>query len=140
MSKQEKTEMDKIIKNTLNLDSEKVVEKLQEKFPDVKFDVNTYSQSFMEAIEEEINSGKTIQEKEVIRKQIQEVDLLEIQNTGGTSNISAIRNVIRENYTHNSLLNEIKNKPSMKSIIKEKSFDNTSNSTDQISNTMDLFD
>jgi hypothetical protein len=140
MSKQEKTEMDKIIKNTLNLDSEKVVEKLQEKFPDVKFDVNTYSQSFMEAIEEEINSGKTIQEKEEIRKQIQEVDLLEIQNTGGTSNISAIRNVIRENYTHNSLLNEIKNKPSMKSIIKEKSFDNTSNSTDQISNTMDLFD
>src|SRR5450432_1263217 len=109
MSKQEKTEMDKIIKNTLNLDSEKVVEKLQEKFPDVKFDVNTYSQSFMEAIEEEINSGKTI------------------QKTGGTSNISAIRNVIRENYTHNSLLNEIKNKPSMKSIIKEKSFDNTSN-------------
>ena len=140
MNKQETSEMDKIIKNTLNLDSGKVIEKLQEKFPDFKFDVNSYSQSFMKATEEEINSGKTIEEREAIRKQIQAIDLVEIQNTGGTSNISAIRNVIRENYTHNSLLNEIKNKPSMKSIIKEKSFDNTSNSTDQISNTMDLFD
>jgi hypothetical protein len=117
MSKQEKTEMDKIIKNTLNLDSEKVVEKLKEKFPDIKFDVNTYSQSFMKAIEEEINSGKTLEEKEAIRKEIQEIDLLEIQNTGGTSNIKEIRNVIRENYTHNSLLNEIKSKASKSSFV-----------------------
>jgi hypothetical protein len=110
MNEQETSEMDKIIKSTLNLDSEKVVEKLQEKFPDVKFDVNKYSQIFMKATEEEINSGKTFEEREVIRKEIQAIDLLEIEKTGGTSDIKQIRNVIRENYTHNSLLNEIKNR------------------------------
>jgi hypothetical protein len=117
MSKQEKIEMDKIIESTLDLDSEKVVEKLKEKFPDVKFDPNTYTQKFMIAIEEEINSGKTFEEKEAIRKEIQELDLVEIQNTGGTSNIKEIRNVIRENYTHNSLLNEIKSKASKSSFV-----------------------
>jgi hypothetical protein len=112
MNEQETSEMDKIIKSTLNLDSEKVVEKLQEKFPDVKFDVNKYSQIFMKATEEEINSGKTFEEREAIRKEIQAIDLLEIEKTGGTSDIKEIRNVIRENYTHNSLLNEIKNRSS----------------------------
>jgi hypothetical protein len=132
ISEQEKTEMDKLIDSTLNLDSEKVVEKLREKFPDFKFETDSYSKNFMKAIEAERNSGKTIEEKETIRKQIQEVDLLEIQNTGGTSNISAIRNVIRENYTHNSLLNEIKNKPSMRSINKEKSSFNTDKFDDEL--------
>jgi len=91
-------------------------------------------------MEAEINSGKTTEEKEAIKKQIQEVDLLEIQNTGGTSDIKQIRNVIRENYTHNSLLKEIKNKASENSLNQVKSFDNTSSSTEQISSTMDLFE
>ena len=140
MSKNETTEMDKLINNTLNLDSEKVTEPLQEKFPDFKFEVDSYSKKFMKAMEAEINSGKTTEEKEAIKKQIQEVDLLEIQNTGGTSDIKQIRNVIRENYTHNSLLKEIKNKASENSLNQVKSFDNTSSSTEQISSTMDLFE
>jgi hypothetical protein len=55
--------------------------------------------------------------KEAIRKEIQAIDLLEIEKTGGTSDIKQIRNVIRENYTHNSLLGEIKSKASKSSLI-----------------------
>jgi hypothetical protein len=110
MTKEEVVKMDKIIQNNLNLDSEKVIEKLNNEFPEHKFDINSYKNHFMKATEAEINSGKTEFDKEKIRKEILEADLIEIQNTGGTSDIKDIRNVIRENYTHNSLLNEILNK------------------------------
>ena len=118
MSNEEQIKMDKIVKSTLNLDSENLTAKLQEEFPDYKFDVGNYKESFMLAIEEEINTGNTEEEREAIRQEIQKFDLSEIQSTVGTSDIKKIRNVIRENYTHNSLLNEIKN--SNDSILQKK--------------------
>jgi hypothetical protein len=102
---------------------------MKTKFPN--YDENSYRKEFMKAVEEEINSGKTEAEKEQIRKEFLKTDLLEIQNTGGTSDTKIIRNVIRENYTHNSLLNEIKNKASTSSINKERS---------HYEDTMNLFD
>lgn len=109
MSKQEVIKMDEIIKSTLSLDPEKLTKKLSTEFPNYNFDANSYRDLFMKATEEEINSGKTVAERDRFRKEILDADLLEIQSTGGTSNITDIKNVIRENYTHNSMLNEIKN-------------------------------
>lgn len=83
----------------------------------------------MKAIEEEINSGKTEEEREAIKKEYLTIDLEEIIKTGGTSNIKEIRNVIRENYTHNSMLNEIRNKSS---FIDESN--NTPSGSDNITN------
>jgi hypothetical protein len=118
MSKQEVIKMDEIIKSTLSLDPEKLTKKLSTEFPNYNFDANSYRDLFMKATEEEINSGKTVAERDRFKKEILDADLLEIQSTGGTSNITDIKNVIRENYTHNSLLNEIKNvkKPNYESM------------------------
>jgi hypothetical protein len=99
-----------IIDENTHLDPLSLSVKIKEVFPDYEDTDIEYSASFMKAMEEEINSGKTQKEKDLIRKQIQEVDLIELQNTGSTSDISKIKSVIRENYTHNSLLKEIKNK------------------------------
>jgi hypothetical protein len=134
MSKEETTKMDKIVKNSLNLDAESVIKKLTTEIPGVNFNVDSYKESFMQAMEEEIESGKTEVDKARIRKQIQEVDLLELQNTGGTSNIRDIRNVIRENYTHNTLLKEIKSKASRTSL------ERTDADTTQLDDTMNLFE
>jgi hypothetical protein len=70
----------------------------------------------MKATEEEIASGKTAQERDDIKKAILEADLIEIQQTGGTSDLKNIKNVINENYTHHMLLNEIKNKKASSSF------------------------
>lgn len=107
MSEKDKEKMEKIIKSSLTSDSESVVKKLSTEFPEFNFSVDSYKQDFMKAVEEEINSGKTKEEKDKIKKEFLEGDLVELQNTGGSSDIKKIRNVIRENYTHNSLLNEI---------------------------------
>jgi hypothetical protein len=119
MSKEEVIKMDKLIQSTLNLDSEKVVEILNKELPDYNFDVNSYKELFIKGTEEEINSGKTVEERDRIRKEILEADLLELQKTGGSSDIRKIKNAIRENYTHNSLINSIKNKSSLSSIENE---------------------
>src|SRR5882757_4275239 len=73
----------------------------------------------MTAMKEEIASGKTPEEREKIKNEIMNADLMEIQNTGGTSDIKTIRNVLRENYTHNSLLDEIKSKKDIDEIIEK---------------------
>jgi hypothetical protein len=111
--------MDAIVKDTLNSDAETVVKKLSEEIPGFNFNMDSYKEKFMKAMEDEINSGKTAEDKAKIKKQIQDVDMLELQNTGGTSNITDIRNVVRENYTHNSLLNSVKNRANLSSIENE---------------------
>ena len=67
-----------------------------------------------------------------------EYDLIEIQKTGGTSDTRKIRNVLRENYSHNKLLNEIKNKSRQSENNSTEQLEN--NSTEQLDNTMNLFD
>jgi hypothetical protein len=148
MSKEEVIKMDKIVKASLKLDAESVVEKLTTEIPGFNFNVDSYKEKFMKAMQEEIDSGKTEKDKARIRKQIQDVDLLELQNTGGTSNIKDIRNVIRENYTHNTLLKEIKSKASQSSfntnqLDSTNQLDNSSQSsfnTNQLDDTMNLFE
>jgi hypothetical protein len=122
LSNIDKNKFDKILKETMHLDSEAVTDRLKEEFPEVDLSTDNYRNEFIKAVEEEINSGKTEEERDKIRKEFANIDLLEIQNTGGTSDIKTIRNVIRENYTHNSLLKEIKNKgkdTSFEELIKD---------------------
>jgi len=107
----------KIISETMDLDSEAVIKNLKAELPDI--DYSNYKESFMKAVEEEINSGKTEKERDQIRKEYLAVDLDEIMKTGSTSDIKKLRNIINENYTHNSMLNEIKSKASKSSFIKE---------------------
>jgi hypothetical protein len=120
----------KIIVETMQDDSETVINRCKEILPN--FNEDKYRLDFMKAVELEIESGKTDLEKEEIRRGFMEYDLLEIQNTGGTSDIRQIRNVIRENYTHNSLLKEIKQKTSINNISSsndQTSIDNTSSTS-----------
>lgn len=124
-----KAEFDKIINSTLDLSAEEVVKIVQQKFPHVDFGVNSYKDEFIKATEEEINSGKTLEEKEAIRKEIQKVDLDEIQKTIGTSNTKEIKNVLRENYTYNKLLEsikEIKKDKTLEELTSDKIVDNMS--------------
>jgi len=111
--------LDEIIKQTINLDSERVQKILEQELPNLDSSVDSYKNEFMKAIEEEINSGETPEERKQIQKEIMQTDLLEIQSTGGTSDIKTIRNVLRENYTHNSLLDEIKSKKDIDEIIEK---------------------
>jgi hypothetical protein len=104
--------MNKRIVNTMQSDSESVIKRLEEEFPG--YDSSSYRDNFMRAMEAEINSGKTEAERDKIRKDFMEYDLLEIQNSG--SDVRSIKNIVRENYTHNSLLTEIKTKASQSSL------------------------
>ena len=108
-------------------DSETVVTRLKDEIPN--FDEDKYRKDFMKAIELEIASGKTEEEREKFRKGFLEYDLLEIQNTGGSSDTRKIRNVLRENYSHNKLMEEIKSKSK-----------SGNNMTEKLENTMELFD
>lgn len=120
----------KIIVETMQEDSETVISRMKEEIPN--FDEDKYRKDYMKAIELEINSGKTEEEKEKFRKQFLAYDLLELQNTGGTSDSRKIRNVLRENYTHNKLLHGIKNKGSRVNITEE--------SNKHLKDTEDLFE
>jgi hypothetical protein len=154
-----KEEFEDMIKITSKLNAEDAINIIKEKFPFVSLDVDNYRKEYMKAVEEEINSGKTEEEKEIIKNQIMNYDLLELQNTGGSSNINEIKSVVRENYTYNNLMNEVKNK-TLKKVKKSTTPNstqnitnsntsnstqqitdsNTSDSTQQITNTMDLFE
>jgi hypothetical protein len=96
-----------VISKTLDKDSETVVQEL------AKLGINlqdkTYSASFAKAVQEEINSGKTEIDREIIRQSFLKTDLKELSETIGTSNIRTIRNVIRENPTHYNLMEGIRN-------------------------------
>jgi hypothetical protein len=113
-------------------DSQTVFEKLQEIMPE--YTGEKYKENFMKAIEKEINTGKTDEEKEKIRKSFLDYDLIEMQQTGIKPDSRSIKNVMRENYTHYNLMNEIKRKSSTISNKKELS------STEQLDDTMNLFD
>nr|QGP74780.1 hypothetical protein [Russula griseocarnosa] len=103
--------IDKIIKSTLHLDSNDVINEIKKEFPN--YDENSYRDSFRRAMEMEIDSGKTQKEKDKIKQEIIQADLIELQKTGNSSDHRTIKNAINENYTHSSLMNEIKNKSSM---------------------------
>jgi hypothetical protein len=82
-----------------------VIGLIKEKYPE--YDESSYKNSFMKIIEKEISSGKTEAKKLLFAKEIQDFDLKELSQ-GPRSSIRDIKNMINENYTHNSLLNEIK--------------------------------
>lgn len=131
-----KIKLDKIIVETMQEDSETVIERLEKEIPG--YDTKGYRERFMKYVEQEINSGKTEEEREHIKKSFLKYDLLERQQTGGEPSARSIRNMVRENYTHNSLLNEIKNKASKISLKgKQKAEDDQ---TDHYNNTMNLFE
>jgi hypothetical protein len=117
----EKTKITKIIKETGQYDSDIVMDKLKEIIPN--FDETSYRDSFMTAMDDEISSAKTREEKEMIIKQITQIDKQELENLATSSNLSVreIRNAVRENYTHNTLLQELKLKSSKSSIRIDKS-------------------
>jgi hypothetical protein len=127
-----KEELAKIINETKDLDSEGVINRLKEEFPNS--DQSGYKESFMKAVEAEIATGKTEAEQEKIRRQFIKADLLELQETGNSVDVRALRNILRENYTHNSLLDEIKNVTQSSRDIEsqeESSYAQSSSSIDQ---------
>jgi len=131
-----------IIEETKHLDSEAVINKIQEEFPNFKPNDASYTAAFMRAVDEEINSGRSDEEKEAIRQQFLKTDLLELQKTGGSSNLKELKNVIRENYTHNSILKSIKSRHESSPIESPpiESPPSESSPTAQFDSTMDLFD
>jgi hypothetical protein len=106
----DKIKVEKLLDETTHLNSEEVIKLIHSKFPylNLNLDIDSYRNEFMRAVEAEIASGKTQEERDNSKRAYLKVDLKEIQRTVGTSDIKSIRNVLRENYTHNSLLNEIK--------------------------------
>jgi hypothetical protein len=130
----------KIIEESKNLDSEAVMDRLQMEFPRLHRSDDSYRESFMKEIDKIINEAETEEERSAITKQYLKVDLLELQKTGGTSDIKAIRNVIRENYTHHNLLKGIKSRSNLSNNETQSSIDETQSSTEQLNNTMDLFE
>jgi hypothetical protein len=67
-------------------------------------------------------------------------DLKERENLSDNRTIDQIKTLKSVNKSHSNLLHDLKNKASSMSLKKEKSFDNTSSSTEHLDNTMDLFD
>jgi hypothetical protein len=106
----DKIKVEKLLDATTHLNSEEVIKLIHSKFPylNLNLDIDSYRNEFMKAVEADIASGKTQEERDNSKRAYLKADLKEIQSTVGTSDIKSIRNVLRENYTHNSLLNEIK--------------------------------
>jgi Mg/Co/Ni transporter MgtE len=94
-----------------------LIAKIKEEFPD--YDESSYKQSFMRATQEEINSGKTDQERKQILEEIRQADLLEIQKSGTSSDFKTVKNMVNENYTHNTLLSELKAKSDILNRLEE---------------------
>lgn len=143
LEKIHKKEIEDIVKDSIDLDSEDVISKLNEKFPGYKINEEGYRESFIRAVESVISEGKTEEEQNKIRNDFLQTDLKELKNMNN-SDIRSIKNVIRENYTHNSLLNEIKRKKSSISTPienqPESSYYKNNADTDKMDNTMNLFD
>jgi hypothetical protein len=125
-SEKEQEIIKEIVTSTKNLDSTNVIDLIKEKFPD--YNESTYRQSFLNAMVEEIASGKTDSEKESIKTDIINADLSEIENLRDRSDLKALKNAVNENYTVGSIMNEIKTKASsikLKEIIdKSKKLEN----------------
>lgn len=119
----DKNKFDKILKETMHLDSNSVIAKIQKEIPN--YNIDNYKYDFMKAIEQEINSATTEEERNRIKKDFTDFDLVEIQKSIGTSDSKVIKNILNENYTHNSLLNEIKNKTKKIDEIKKLKPDDT---------------
>ena len=105
---EDKIKIDKIINSSKDLNAEELINKIKKEYPN--YDENSYRESFLKATEAEIESGKTVEEKLKIRKEIEEADLKELQSITDRSDMRSIKEAINENYTHNSLLNEILDK------------------------------
>ena len=116
LNQTEKLKITKIIKETGTYDSDIVIDKLKEIIPN--FNETSYRHSFMRAMDEEISLAKTDEEKKMIIEQITQIDKYELSKLATSSNLSEreIKNAVRENYTHNNLLQEIKLKTSKSSI------------------------
>jgi hypothetical protein len=109
-SDKDQERLSEIVLKNRKLDSTELVELFKKEFPE--YDEQTYRESFIRACKEEIASGKTEEERKTIERDIREADLLEIQSTGDRSNLKAIKNAINENFTHGSIMSEIKSKAS----------------------------
>lgn len=142
LEKNHKVHIEEVIEETKNLDSEEVIKKLKEKFPGYKISEEGYRESFIKAVEKEIAEGKTEEEQNKIRQEFIKTDLLELENLNNCD-VRSIRNVVRENYTHNNLLKEIKRKSSTISRPIEENPESSyykNADTDKMDNTMNLFD
>jgi hypothetical protein len=109
-SGKDKERIDEIINTTKKLDSTEVITLIKQEFPN--YDDSSYKESFINAMEEEIASGKTELERKIISNDILNADLSEIENIKDKSDLRALKNAINENYTVGSIMNEIKSKTS----------------------------
>ena len=116
LTKEEKIKIQKISEETDMYRSDLVIEELTKIIPN--YSEASYRESFIKAMDEEIKSAKTENERNEIIEQIRKMDMNEIYSISGSSDTNKIKNAIRENYTHNLLLREIKNKASS-STLKE---------------------
>jgi hypothetical protein len=98
----------KIIKETMKSDSEEVIQKLKKEI--ANFDEVKYREDFMREVEADINSGRTEKERDDIRQAYLHVDLTELMKSADRIDSRSIKNIIRENYTYNNLMKEIKAK------------------------------
>lgn len=110
LEKENKAEIDKIISSTLHLDSVEVIKKIKEKFPE--YDDSTYRNNWIT-----INNAAFDEEKDPIKRKLfieneTKANLKIIENVKENLTTRNIKNLANENYTHASLLNEIKEKAS----------------------------
>jgi uncharacterized protein with WD repeat len=75
-----------------------------------------------------------------IKKVLTIEDLKEREALSENRSVDQIKTLRSVNKSHSNLLHDLKNKASSMLLKKEKSFDNTSSSTEHLDNTMDLFD
>jgi hypothetical protein len=116
LQKEHNESIKNLVDKTKHLSPESLVKLMKEEFPDYNENVIDYRDNFMNSVEAEIASGKTDEEREKIRRQFVAADLLELQSTGDNKDFRTIKNVVRENYSHNNLLKEIKTKASQSSL------------------------
>lgn len=106
----DKEKLQEIIEENSKLDSETFTQKVKEAFPE--YNEEGYREEFMKAIDQLIDEEKTPQAQEKSKKEFIETDLKELEKIAGSSDTKDIKNAVRENYTVNKLLKEVKSKAS----------------------------
>lgn len=106
----DKEKLQEIIEENSKLDSETFTPKVKEAFPE--YNEEGYREEFMKAIDQLIDEEKTPQAQEKSKKEFIETDLKKLEKIAGSSDTKDIKNAVRENYTMNKLLKEVKSKAS----------------------------
>lgn len=135
LSDEDKNEIEKIVNDNRDKTSVELIEAIKEKYPD--YDEKSYRDSFRKMTELVLNEAIDEDERKKWLREIMETDLEELNKIKNVGSISDIKNALNENYTRNSMIEEIKHKTSR---LFEEAEGSSSTITQILTETMNLFD